>query len=174
MSDGPYDPNEIRLEASLGYYLSRARNVLAERMDQAVEPLGLTSSQITVILLLSCGRAHTPYELSRAMSYDSGSMTRMLDRLEKKGFIVRSRSDADRRMIELQLTPQGTDAAKVLPGIGATVLNEQLRGFSDADLATLIDLLARFIANGPAGDSGCGEVALPAPLAGSSAADKNE
>jgi DNA-binding MarR family transcriptional regulator len=174
MSDGPYDAKEIRLEASLGYYLSRARNVLAERMDQAVEPLGLTSSQIAVILLLSCGRAHTPYELARAMSYDSGSMTRMLDRLEKKGFIVRTRSDADRRMVELQLTPQGTDAAKVLPGIGATVLNEQLRGFSDADLATLIDLLARFIANGPAGDSGCGEVAPPAPPAGSSAADKNE
>jgi DNA-binding MarR family transcriptional regulator len=170
MSDRPYDANEIRLEASLGYYLSKARNVLAERMDRAVEPLGLTSSQIGVILLLSCGRAHTPYELSRAMSYDSGSMTRMLDRLEKKGFIARSRSDADRRMIELKLTPQGKDAAKVLPGIGATVLNEQLRGFSGADLATLIDLLNRFIANRPggdpaAGDPGCGlaERAEPQP-----------
>ena len=94
MTDGPYDGKETRLEASLGYYLSKARNVLAQRMDRAVGPLGLTSSQIGVILLLSCGRAHTPYEMSRAMSYDSGSMTRMLDRLEKKGFIARSRSDA--------------------------------------------------------------------------------
>src|SRR5258705_9018228 len=42
MTDGPYDASEIRLEASLGYYLSKARNVLAERMDRAVEPLGLT------------------------------------------------------------------------------------------------------------------------------------
>jgi len=155
MSDGPYDASEIRLETSLGYYLSKARNVLAERTDKAVEPLGLTSSQIGVILLLSCGRAHTPFELSRAMSYDSGSMTRMLDRLEKKGFIVRARSDTDRRMVELQLTQQGKDAATKLPGIGAAVLNEQLRGFSDADLATLIDLLARFIANGLAGSEGC-------------------
>ena len=77
-------------------------------------------------------------------------------------------------MVELQLTPQGTEAAKVLPGSSATVLNEELRGFSGADLATLIDLLARFIANGPAGDSGCREVAAPAPPAGSSAADRNE
>lgn len=167
MSDGPYDANEIRLEASLSYYLSKARNVLAERMDQAVEPLGLTSSQIGVILLLSCGRAHTPYELSRAMSYDSGSMTRMLDRLEKKGFIERSRSDADRRMIELKLTPQGKEAAKVLPGIGATVLNEQLRGFSGADLATLIDLLDRFIRNGPAGDPAAGCPVTGSPDCGS-------
>ena len=43
-------------------------------------------------------------------------------------------------MVELQLTPQGTEAAKVLPGSSATVLNEELRGFSGADLATLIDL----------------------------------
>ena len=158
MSDGPYDASEIRLETSLGYYLSKARNVLAERTDRAVEPLGLTSSQIGVILMLSCGRASTPLELSRAMSYDSGSMTRMLDRLEKKGFIVRARSDTDRRMVELQLTQQGKDAATQLPGIGAAVLNEQLRGFSDTDLATLIDLLARFIANGPAGGAGCRDV----------------
>lgn len=152
MTDGPDDSKEMRLEASLGYYLSKARNVLAQRMDRAVGPLGLTSSQIGVILLLSCGRAHTPYELSRAMSYDSGSMTRMLDRLEKKGFIARSRSDADRRMVELELTSEGKEAARVLPEIGSTVLNEQLRGFSESDLATLVNLLERFIQNGIAVD----------------------
>jgi DNA-binding MarR family transcriptional regulator len=61
--------------------------VLIERTDRALAPLGLTAQQVGVIVLLACGRAHTPYELSRAMSYDSGSMTRMIDRLEKKGFV---------------------------------------------------------------------------------------
>ena len=158
MTDGPYNADEIHLESSLGYYLSKARNVLVERMDRAVKPLGLTAQQIGVILMLSCNRAHTPYELSRAMSYDSGSMTRMLDRLEKKGFIVRTRSDADRRMVKLELTPQGHEAARQLPGLGAAVLNEQLRGFSAADHATLLDLLGRFIANGigEGASAGCG------------------
>jgi hypothetical protein len=56
------------------------------------------------------------------------------------------------------LTPQGQEAAQQLPGIGAAVLNEQLRGFSDADLATLIELLSRFIANGidSGTNTGCG------------------
>ena len=152
MSEAPVTPDRNKIESSLGYFLSTARNVLAARMDRAVAPLGLTSSQIGVILLLSCGRAHTPYELSRAMSYDSGSMTRMLDRLEKKGFIARSRSDADRRMVELELTSEGKEAARVLPEIGSTVLNEQLRGFSESDLATLVNLLERFIQNGTAVD----------------------
>jgi DNA-binding MarR family transcriptional regulator len=151
MTDGPYHPDEIQLESSLGYYLTKARNVLNERTDQAVKPLGLTAQQIGVILLLSCGEASTPFEMSRAMSYDSGSMTRLLDRLENKGFIARTRSDEDRRVVKLNLTPQGHAAARQLPQLGAAVLNEQLRGFSQADLATLIDLLARFIANGPGG-----------------------
>jgi DNA-binding MarR family transcriptional regulator len=158
MTDGPYNADEIHLESSLGYYLTKARNVLVERMDRAVKPLGLTSQQIGVILLLSAQRASTPFELSRVMSYDSGSMTRLLDRLEKKGFVVRSRSDADRRMVRLELTPQGHEAAQQLPALGAGVLNEQLRGFSAADHATLLALLGRFIANGIGAETGasCG------------------
>jgi DNA-binding MarR family transcriptional regulator len=151
MTDGPYNADEIHLESSLGYYLTKARNVLVERMDRAVNPLGLTTQQIGVILLLSAQRASTPFELSRVMSYDSGSMTRLLDRLEKKGFVVRSRSDTDRRMVKLELTQQGHEAAQQLPALGAAVLNEQLRGFSAADHATLLDLLGRFIANGIGG-----------------------
>ena len=165
MTDGPYKADEIRLDTSLGYYLSKARNVLVERTDRAVKPLGLKAQQIGVILLLAAGRANTPFELSRVMSYDSGSMTRLLDRLEKKGFLQRTRSDADRRMVKLELTPQGHEAAQQLPGIGAAVLNEQLRGFSDADLATLIELLSRFIANGidSGTNTGCGLCAEAEP-----------
>jgi DNA-binding MarR family transcriptional regulator len=162
MTDGPYRADEIHLESSLGYYLTKARNVLVARTDRAVRPLGLTAQQIGVILMLSCGRADTPFELSRAMSYDSGSMTRMLDRLEKKGFVVRARSDADRRMVRLALTQHGRDVAGQLPALGAAVLNEQVRGFSEAELATLIALLGRLIANG-SGDENEGEAGAPVP-----------
>ncbi|WP_114813943.1 MarR family winged helix-turn-helix transcriptional regulator [Paraburkholderia kururiensis] len=154
MSNGPYDPADIRLESSLGYYLSKARNVLGQRMDRALEPLGLTASQIGVMLLLLWRRANTPYDLSRELSYDSGSMTRMLDRLEKKGLIVRSRSSTDRRVVELTLTAPGEDAARQLPAIIARVLNEQLRGFSEEEVTQLESLLGRFIANAPDVETG--------------------
>jgi DNA-binding MarR family transcriptional regulator len=151
MSENLYDPDEIQLETSLGYYLTKARHVLMERMDRALAPLDLTSQQIGVILLLAKGCARTPQALSRALSYDSGSMTRMLDRLEKKGLIERTRSASDRRVVCLALTERGLEAAAQLPQLGAAALNAQLRGFSAAELATLSGLLARFIANGPDG-----------------------
>ena len=99
MSEAPFIPVRIDVEPSLGYFLATARNVLATRIDRAVAPLGLTSSQIGVILLLWYERARTPNEMSRVLSYDTGSMTRMLDRLEKKGFLIRQRSLADRRVV---------------------------------------------------------------------------
>ncbi|HZZ10948.1 MAG TPA: MarR family transcriptional regulator [Paraburkholderia sp.] len=148
MTDGPYKAEAVQLDSSLGYYLTKARNVLIERTDRAVKPLGLTAQQIGVILLLSARRASTPFELSRVMSYDSGSMTRLLDRLEKKGFVARARSEVDRRIVKLELTTLGQEVAQKLPAVGVAVLNEQLRGFSTSDLATLIALLERFIANG--------------------------
>ena len=151
-SEPLYDPATIQLETSLGYYLAKARNVLVMRTDQALKPLDLTSPQIGVILLLASGRARTPLELSRELSYDSGSMTRMLDRLEKKGFVSRARSEVDRRIVDLSLTERGRDAAARLPMIGAAVLNEQLRGFNRAELNLLIAMLARIVGNTPMGD----------------------
>jgi DNA-binding MarR family transcriptional regulator len=157
-SEPLYDPTTIQLETSLGYYLTKARNVLVARTDLALKPLDLTSPQIGVLLFLAAGRARTPLELSREMSYDSGSMTRMLDRLEKKGFVARTRSDADRRVVEVSLTDRGRDAAARLPQIGAMVLNEQLDGFSRAELDLLIAMLGRIIGNSPGIECGsCGD-----------------
>ena len=168
MSESTPLSGEIGIGSGLGYFLSTARNVLATRMDRAVHPLGLTSSQIGVILLLWFGRARTPFEMSRALSYDTGSMTRMLDRLEKKGFIERRRSSEDRRVVELALTAQGQEAARRLPPLIDAVLHEQLRGFSADEVTTLVRLLQRFIANDPHTEaicdgSGCGSETPPNP-----------
>ena len=122
----------------------------------------LTSSQIGVILLLWFEHARTPNEMSRVLSYDTGSMTRMLDRLEKKGFLVRQRSHADRRVVELALTPLGRDAAQQLPDRIAAVMNDQLRGFSADEVTTLINLLQRFIANDADTTMVCGHAEGPA------------
>jgi DNA-binding MarR family transcriptional regulator len=156
MSDGSYVPGKVGVVPSLGYFLSTARNVLAARMDRAVAPLGLTSSQIGVIMLLWFGHARTPNEMSRVLSYDTGSMTRMLDRLEKKGFLVRQRSHADRRVVELDLTALGREAAQQLPNLIASVMSDQLRGFSADEVTTLVNLLQRFIANDADTQAVCG------------------
>ncbi|KVE26622.1 MarR family transcriptional regulator [Burkholderia singularis] len=153
---GLYDPEHIELESNVGFYLTKARQLLIERLDRALGPLELTAQQIGVILLLARGYARTPFELSRKLSYDSGSMTRMLDRLERKGFIARARSESDRRVIELALTERGAQAAQALPGAIAATLNAQLEGFTADELKLLTALLQRVIANGSVAADSCG------------------
>ncbi|MEK6292065.1 MAG: MarR family transcriptional regulator, partial [Paraburkholderia tropica] len=107
--------------------------------------------------------------------YDTGSMTRMLDRLERKGFLLRQRSQADRRVVELVLTPLGRDAAQQLPAAIAAVMDDQLRGFSAEEVTTLVHLLQRFIANDAETGAVCTGAECPGGAAdGSSGKDSND
>ncbi len=65
-------------------------------------------------------------ELARVCCLDAGSMTRTLDRLEARGFVRRARSDTDRRVVLLELTPKGRVTAVRIPGVLCEVQNAHL------------------------------------------------
>jgi DNA-binding MarR family transcriptional regulator len=96
---------------------------------------------------IATGCASTAAELCRFSRYDTGSMTRMLDRLEEKGLIHRVRSSTDRRVIHLELTHAGRELYTLLPPVAIKVLNEHLRGFTRDELDLLKQLLNRMRAN---------------------------
>ena len=75
-------------------------------------------------------------------------MTRMLDRLEIKGFVTRKRSSDDRRVVNISLTSLGKKIAKDIPPVISEVLNQQLRGFSEQEFNLIKNLLQRFLING--------------------------
>jgi DNA-binding MarR family transcriptional regulator len=74
-------------------------------------------------------------------------MTRMLDRLEEKGFIRRVPSQADRRVVHLELTAEGDALWPVITPRVVKMLNRLLTGFKRKDLEILMSLLRRILAN---------------------------
>ena len=54
-------------------------------------------------------------ELSKRMYLHPSTMTGVVDRLEKKGLVVRKRDKGDRRVVKLQITPEGADLIKKAP-----------------------------------------------------------
>jgi DNA-binding MarR family transcriptional regulator len=79
-------------------------------MDKSVahiRSLGLTSSQFDVIATLGDTEGMTCKELSEHTLVTKGTLTGVLDRLEKKDMIVRVPSREDRRSIFIRLTPKG-------------------------------------------------------------------
>jgi DNA-binding MarR family transcriptional regulator len=112
-----------------------------------VTDLGITGAQWVILMRIATGCGSTAAELCRFSRYDTGSMTRMLDRLEEKGLIRRVRSSTDRRVIHLELTDAGRELYTLLPPVAIKVMNAHLQGFTRAELDLFKGFLKRMQAN---------------------------
>ena len=130
---------------STGYLMRQILNSVSQQVTRELEPSGLTNAQWVPMLKLYLGRASTVAELARECQLDAGSMTRLLDRLEAKGFCLRLRSVEDRRVVNLELTPEGREAAKEIPIVLSRVQNAHLAGFSVDEWQTLKGYLRRIL-----------------------------
>ncbi|MGH8686455.1 MAG: MarR family winged helix-turn-helix transcriptional regulator [Burkholderiales bacterium] len=142
-----YDARNFDHRETLGYLVGHLRRSLLESLEREFAPHGLTGPQAIVMFQLARGEANHAAEFCRILQHDPGAMTRLLDRLEKKGFVKRVRSAENRRTVRIELTPAGRDA---VPGIGASaivVFNRYLRGFSNTEARQLIGFLKRLLAN---------------------------
>ncbi|MBN2993935.1 MarR family transcriptional regulator, partial [Pseudomonas cedrina subsp. fulgida] len=106
---------------------------------------GVTAAQFKVLIIIAQFAIDTPAELCRNLSLDSGSMTRMLDRLEQKGLLARQRSEQDRRQVRLVLTEDGQRLADMLPHIGAKAMNELAGVLEPGELQTLERTLKKIL-----------------------------
>src|SRR6202171_6828433 len=97
-------PQEV---LGVGYLLGRARGSLLTGLDGQLEPFGLSAMQFGVLKHLAEGAAHTAADLCRRMHYDTGSMTRILDRLQHPGLVRPGRGREGRRPMFLRLAPGG-------------------------------------------------------------------
>jgi len=139
-----YTKENFQLTNSVGFFLNRARNTLLMEMDAALKDLDITGQQMGILFSLMHGAAATPFELSKLLGIDTGLMTRMLDKLEAKGLLSRSRSLDDRRVVNLILTKKGQEVAGRMPEVAPTVLNQRLKNFSAEEFSEFRRLLAKF------------------------------
>lgn len=118
---------------------------ISREVDREFEPLGLTNAQWVPLFKLHLGCGSTAAELARECDLDAGSMTRLLDRLEAKQLCRRVRSEDDRRVVHIELTPTGVAAAEQIPAVLSQVQNTHLAGFSLEEWHTLKGLLRRIL-----------------------------
>jgi DNA-binding MarR family transcriptional regulator len=135
---------------SVGYLMGRARASLLSGLDAQLARFGLSGMQFAVLKHIGEGSARTAADLCRFMQYDTGAMTRILDRLELKGLVRRERSRQDRRAVVLRLAPSGRAQMPRLAAVAGRVLEAHLAGFSNSEIEALKSYLGRMIDNGQA------------------------
>ena len=140
-----YGKQNYRPTQSIGFLINKARNILTVEMDAALKDLDISSQQMGILMSLALGEASTPFELSKALGIDTGLMTRMLDKLEAKELLQRSRSLEDRRVVNLALTKKGEEVAAQVPDVAPNVLNTHLKNFNKTEFEELRRLLRKFL-----------------------------
>jgi len=114
--------------------ITRAHQILLQRIDAALEPHGLVFSRFEALALLSFSRTGSlPLgKIGDRLQVHPTSVTNTIDRLEADGLVARVPHPTDRRTTLAQLTCAGravvTDAAATLAAIGYG-----LDGMSDLD-----------------------------------------
>jgi DNA-binding MarR family transcriptional regulator len=126
-------------------YLSvvRTSTALTDAMEELVKSRGISATQYNVLRILRgsdveglCRNALRDRMLTRMPD-----MTRLLDRMEEAGLVVRVREGEDRRMVMTRITAKGRGLLDDLDAPVIALHKKQMAGLTDAQLRSLSDLL---------------------------------
>ncbi len=98
---------EFQLHSSFTFWISRLASLMQEKFNQELQILDVTWPQWMVMNTLAHNLAVTPAQVAAHIGVDRSAVTRLADRLEKKGMIERQFDGIDRRSIQLVLTGAG-------------------------------------------------------------------
>ena len=134
---------EIRIITSVG----AIRKALKREFELRAAPLEITSSQLQVLRRLWKGDGITTSVLTCDCSSDGGTVTGILDRLERKELIRRERSHADRRVVQIWLTDAGRELEEPLTDIIEEINAMALIGLDETAQEQLISALEKVADN---------------------------
>ncbi len=117
MSEKNYDM--LKLGNQLCFPLYACSREIVKKYRPYLDELGITYTQYIVMMVLWEHRSMSVKELGEKLYLDSGTLTPVLKSLEAKGYLTRSRSSEDERVLIAKLTDSGEalrDPASEIPG----------------------------------------------------------
>jgi len=137
-----------RLTSLFGFHLRMAQVAIYRDFAAALADLGLTQKQCAVMELIAANPGASQIDLAATLGTDRATMMALVDRLDDRGLLTRSRSAVDRRRQELRLTELGT--ATLTETRRRIDAHEQrfLTRFSAQEVETLVACLKRLYQGG--------------------------
>lgn len=131
------------LEEAAYLNVLRTASVLSKGVADLLREHRLTPTQYNVLRILrgAGARGLTAGDVGERMITRDPDVTRLLDRLERRGLVERWRCSEDRRVIWTRITDAGREAVDPLDAPVDELLRAQLRHLGPERLATLVELL---------------------------------
>jgi len=129
------------------YQVFMAQQKLRTYLKDALEIEGVrvTTAHAGILFLLKQKDGQSMTELSQVLSIDNSTITRLIDRLEKSGFVSRNASTSDRRMFRIYITHQGVEESNRAKTVIKRVNEEIKSGFSQEDIEIFKRILKSFL-----------------------------
>src|SRR6266481_2581941 len=149
----------------IGLRLTQVSRAVSRAFDEALSDAGGSLPVWLVVLNLKTRTMANQRELAEAMGIREATLTHHLNAMEASGLVTRQRDPANRRVHVVALTAAGEETFVRLRGTAMAFDRQIRRGITDAEAATLSDLLGRLAANSGADVSGApwAGFAEPAP-----------
>lgn len=138
-----YDEADFRPDQSIGYLVRRVHQLAGSGLEAMFAAEGLTGTQWSALIWIRVRRGATAAELARDLGHDKGAMTRLVDAVEERGWVVRERAPDDRRRINLALTDTGEAVAMRCQRRVIARWNDWLGDWREEDVRMLTALLAK-------------------------------
>ncbi|MDG4594161.1 MAG: MarR family transcriptional regulator [Candidatus Contendobacter sp.] len=124
-----------------GFLLTDAAHLLRKLIDRRLQPLGLSRAQWSVLAILSNHEGLSQSQISDELEIEKSTTGRLIDQVERSGWIERRPIPGDRRLWGIHLTDR---ARQLIAEVESIVLNtraEMLRGLSAEQQQTLSEML---------------------------------
>lgn len=135
-----------RLDDQLCFAIHAASRAMTRAYRPALDELGVTYTQYATLMVLWEEDGLVVKELGARMRLDSGTLTPLLKRLERDGFVTRQRDPDDERRVRVHLTQAGRDMSAQAGRIQRDLLckltasGEDLRGLREQLVALVAAL----------------------------------
>lgn len=133
--------HSIRHEAVLG--LLKTTDLVRRVISAVVEPAGITMQQYNVLRILR-GAGKTPLptlEIRTRMIEQTPGITRLLDKLEHRGWVTRNRRGEDRRQVLCLITPEGKELIDSLDDAVDATFDLLLGHVADAEVLGMVQAM---------------------------------
>ena len=124
--------------------LTQVNSYFAKVLNENISKFGLNLTDFSVLDLLFQKGEQTTQKIGEKMLITSGSITYIVNKLEKMELICRNKSETDKRITYIKLTKKGRKTIFELLPLQIEKINEIFSDFSREDLINLNHLLKKF------------------------------
>ena len=126
---------------SIGFHCSLTYRSFSRALENRLQKTGITPSQFFALSHLMALGPIPQGELAVHLSTSSVSVVKLVDRLERDGWVVRKLSPEDRRVKLLFLTPKAKSVWKDLTVIARSVISQAHQGITKQEINTVKKIL---------------------------------